>query len=70
MVGVVRSAIHVLFAVGGVVLFFLGGWGSLCVRQYGIDLALTLKQRLWCTVVGLVLLAIAVSYFTDWQPGG
>jgi uncharacterized membrane protein YbhN (UPF0104 family) len=68
-VGVVRGAIHLLFAAGGVALFCLGGLGSLRVRRYRVDLTLTLKQRLWCTAMGLLLLAIAVSYFSGWEPG-
>jgi hypothetical protein len=61
--GVVIAAIHVVFAAGGVALFCLGGLGSLRIRRYRIDLTLTLKQRLWSTGMGVMLLAIAWSFF-------
>jgi hypothetical protein len=67
--GLVIAAIHLVFAAGGVALFCLGGLGGLRVRRYRIDLTLTLKQRLWCSAMGLMMLAIAWSHFSGWESG-
>jgi len=62
--GLARAAIYLLIAVAGVAFFCLGGLGSLRIRRYRIDLTLTLKQRLWSTGMGLMMLAIAWSFFS------
>lgn len=62
--GLVRAAIYVVIAAAGVVCFFVGAFGSLRVRRWRIDLTLTLKQRLFSTAMGLMILAIAWSFFS------
>lgn len=62
--GLARTAIYALIAAAGVALFCLGGLGSLRIRRYRIDLTLTLKQRLWSTAMGVMLLAVAWSFFS------
>jgi hypothetical protein len=41
----------------GLGLFVVGAWGSLHIARFKIEVVLTLKQRLYCTVMGLLLMA-------------
>jgi Na+/pantothenate symporter len=40
----------------GLGLFVAGAWGSLHIPRLKIDVVLTLKQRFYCTIMGLLLM--------------
>jgi hypothetical protein len=40
----------------GLGLFVVGAWGSLHIPRLKIDVVLTLKQRFYCTIMGLLLM--------------
>jgi hypothetical protein len=63
-------AVHLLFAVAGLVLIFVGAWGNLRVGRYGTDAPLPPKQRILVTVIGLFFLVAAWNYVSGWLPLG
>ena len=61
---VIMAAVYLFFGLVGVGLFILGAMGSIQIRRYGIDLALTWRQRLIFAVMGVIFVAAAWSLLT------
>jgi hypothetical protein len=64
------SAAYLFFGFVGAGLFILGAMGSIQIRRFGIDVALTWRQRLICTAMGVIFVAAAWSLLTGRLPMG
>jgi hypothetical protein len=61
--GLSDIAAHLMGGLVGLGLIVVGAWGSLHIPRLKIDVVLTLKQRLYCTGLGLLLMLSAYVYF-------
>jgi hypothetical protein len=68
--GAISQVVYLIFGLVGLGLVIAGAWGSLWLPGQRAASPLTPKQRLLCTVLGLVLMASAWAMLTGRLPQG